>query len=106
MDYVRVFGMVNGTLLEVSFQEGPCSGGLVGGSEGWVERSGWDWKHGTPGVEVIQQFNREETKTWGLLPPVQPVPANQGNYMFSGRGCPRSCSISLAGRGNCSSSSS
>ena len=102
------FGMVNGTLLEASFQEGPCLEGWQGALGGGWRGQGGIGNVDTPGVEVIQQFNRErKQKTRGLLPPCAACRQRiQGNYMFSGRGCPWSCSISLAGSGNCSSRSS
>lgn len=40
-------GTVHGTLLEASFQEGPCLEGwqgALGGGLG-VERAGWDWEN-------------------------------------------------------------
>lgn len=68
-DDVGVHQVVSGTLLEVSLQEGPCL-------EDWQGAlgAGWEWRGQgrignirTLGVEVIQQFNREEIKAWLVL---------------------------------------
>lgn len=84
MDYVRVFWNGEWHFVGGVFPRRSMPGGLVGGSGGWVERSGWDWKHGTPGVEVIQQFNRErKPKLGGCCRPVQPVASESKEIICS-----------------------
>lgn len=78
------FGMVNGTLLEASFQEGPCLEGWQGAlGAGWRGQGGIGNME-TPGVEVIQQFNREKKqKLGGCCRPVQPVASESKEIICS-----------------------
>ena len=74
MDSVRVFWNGEWPLLVASFQEGLCVEGWQGAlGAGWRGQGGTG-NMGTPGVAVIQRFNRErKPKLGGCCCPMQPV---------------------------------